>query len=48
MTKTIDMVSDTETALLWLKANTTSSEKIGAVGFGLGATANRLRNHQIA
>jgi len=39
MTKTVDMVSDTETALLWLKANTTSSEKIGAVGFGWGATA---------
>jgi carboxymethylenebutenolidase len=34
-----DMVADTQAALVWLKSNGRCSEKIGAVGFGLGATA---------
>ncbi|MEK1887689.1 MAG: dienelactone hydrolase family protein [Phyllobacterium sp.] len=34
-----DMDADTQAALLWLKSNGKSSEKVGAVGFGLGATA---------
>jgi carboxymethylenebutenolidase len=34
-----DMVADTQVALVWLKSNGVSNGKIGAVGFGLGATA---------
>lgn len=34
-----DMVADSQLALVWLKSNGGSGRKIGAVGFGLGATA---------
>lgn len=34
-----DLLADTEVALAWLKSNDRSSGKIGAVGFGMGATA---------
>ena len=34
-----DMAADTQVALVWLKSDGVSNGKIGAVGFGLGATA---------
>lgn len=34
-----DMAADTQVALAWLKSNGASNGKIGAVGFGFGATA---------
>ncbi len=34
-----DMAADTQVALVWLKSNGVSNGKIGAVGFGFGATA---------
>jgi len=39
MVSTADMVADTRTALKWLKSSDRSTGKIGAVGFGAGATA---------
>jgi carboxymethylenebutenolidase len=33
------MVADTQTALHWLTSNGQSSAKVGAIGFGMGATA---------
>lgn len=38
MTKVPQMVADTETALLWLQSEGRTSGRIGAVGFGRGAT----------